>query len=126
MEYWKQVINELYKRGHDVWQIGRKGEEKLAEQAKADLSYADLKEFCSDMDKFISVDNFFPHFCNHYNLKSGVVIFSKSDPAIFGYPQNINVLRNRKYLRPDQFGLWDSCDYDKESFVSPEFIINQI
>jgi len=85
-----------------------------------------LKDFASDMDTFISVDNFFPHFCNHYNLKSGIVIFSKSDPKIFGYKQNKNLLKDVKYLRPDQFGLWDSCNYEQDAFVLPQQIIDNI
>jgi ADP-heptose:LPS heptosyltransferase len=126
VQYWQEVISLLANKGHEVWQIGRSGEEKLAEKTSFDMPLSKLKDFASDMDTFISVDNFFPHFCNHYNLKSGIVIFSKSDPKIFGYKQNKNLLKDVKYLRPDQFGLWDSCNYEQDAFVLPQQIIDNI
>lgn len=123
-EYWLEVINSLIKGGWNVWQIGGGNEEKLTEQTKFNLSFKELKNFCSDMYTFISVDNFFPHFCYHYNLPNGIVIFSKSSPTLFGYEENINAYKDKKYFRPDQFGLWESCDWDKESFLKPNEILD--
>src|SRR6476659_7940123 len=126
VQYWQEVISSLVNDGHDVWQIGRSGEEKLAEKTSFDMPLSKLKDFVSDMDTFISVDNFFPHFCNHYGLKSGIVIFSKSNPTIFGYGHNRNILRDKKYLRPDQFGLWDSCLYEQDAFVTPDIVLQTV
>lgn len=82
----------------------------------------DLREYIKGYNLFISVDNFFPHFCNHYGL-TGIVIFSKSDPKIFGYHNNMNILGDEKFLRMDQFGLWESCDYVEEAFPPPEQVM---
>jgi len=86
---------------------------------------ADLKELVKQTNFFISVENFFPHFCHHYG-RSGAVIFSRSDPKIFGYPENLNLLKDKKYLRSDQYGLWESCERQEDAFLAPEEIYKEI
>lgn len=77
----------------------------------------------------ISVDNAIPHFV-HYNTNrlcvKTVVVFSQSDPEIFGYKENLNILKDRKYLRSNQFGTWEEAEYIQEAFPSAEDIFNQI
>ena len=52
--------------------------------------------------------------------------YGLSDPLIFGDENNINILKDRKYLRADQFNFWDSVPPNIESFVEPEHIVNKI
>jgi hypothetical protein len=52
--------------------------------------------------------------------KPGIVLWSVSDPEIFGYPENLNLLKDRKYLRKDQFAVWEAVTLDPETFVGPE------
>jgi hypothetical protein len=60
---------------------------------------------------------------NHnYNRKQGVVIFSQSSPDIFGYKENVNLLKHKKYLREKQFWLWEQCEYNKDAFVTAEAV----
>lgn len=112
---------------HEIIQIGVEGEERLVDKCYFNLPAKELIKITSDMDRFISVENFFPHFVN-YNFpeKKGIVIFSKSDPEIFGYQQNINYLKDKKYLRWDQFGPWEYTDFIKESFPEPIDILNTL
>ena len=63
-----------------------------------------LLKLAQESNAWISVDSFFQHFCSYYKIPNGIVIFSQSDPNIFGYPGNINILKDRAYLRPDQIG----------------------
>lgn len=124
--FWPELIQLL--KDHEVIQIGVKGEVELVDTCKFNLTTPELIKLTSDMDCFISVENFFPHFVN-YNFKSekrGVVLFSKSDPEIFGYPQNINLLKDKKYLRPDQFGMWESTDFIKEAFTEPAEVYKKV
>jgi len=79
------------------------------------LSLKSLYDLSKSSDLFISVDNFYPHFCNMYNMY-GIVIFGKSDPDIFGYPKNINILKDRKYLRSNQFDIWEHDEFDANAF----------
>ena len=121
--YWNKIID-AFKDTDTIIQIGLSYEEKLnnVHEFKKDLDFDELENLVKLSDFWMSVDNFFPHFCNTID-SSGLVIFSKSDPMIYGYSRNINILKDRKYLRHDQFGLWDECAYDEESFIEPSIII---
>lgn len=126
--YWPELIKSL-KLHHEVIQIGITGEEILTHDFRFDLSPEQLVELIKEMDLFISVDNFFPHMVHHYYEKlgkSGIVIFSRSNPEIFGYEENKNLLKSKKYLRPDQFLFWDMCEYIEDAFVDPSDIIKAV
>ena len=89
-----------------------------------------LKEILFACDGYISVDSFFPHFAHFHEKEAipgiktgkGVVVFGKSDPEIFGYKENTNLLKSRDYLRKEQFWLWSQTDYDENVFVTPDEI----
>lgn len=74
---------------------------------------------------FISVDNFFQHMC-HYYKKQCIVLWGQSDPSLFGYKENINLLKDRKYLRPNQFDTWENCKFNADAFLSAEEVFKQI
>lgn len=74
-------------------------------------------------DIWISIDSFLPHLAHYHKLKRGIVLWGQSDPNIFGYPTNINLLKDRKYLRPDQFKWWKDEPHNPEVFVTPEEIL---
>jgi hypothetical protein len=106
-----------------VKQIGTKGEalidgvmSKEGDEFIIGTSFSELEYIVRGAQKWLSVDNFFHHFCNSINVP-GIVIFGQSDPKIFGHLQNINLLKDRKYLRPDQFGIWESATFNPEAFV---------
>ncbi len=124
--WWPELIA-LLKDNHIIYQIGVPGEEAFVDPSmtRFGLSFAELKELTLSVDTFIAVDNFYPHFCNHYG-KHGIVLFSKSDPKLFGYPENKNLYVSQKHFRPDQFGLWESCDHSEEAFVSPHEVYSLI
>lgn len=124
--FWKEVVQILHKSGINVVQIGGNGEESIgADEYKVGLPLSELGELLISSDTWISVDNFFNHFCALYK-KPGVVIFGKSDPKIFGYDQNINLLKDRKFLRPLQFDVWDSEIFDSSVFVEPEVVCKAV
>jgi hypothetical protein len=54
------------------------------------------------------------------------VIFSQSDPVIFGHPDNVNLLKDRKYLRELQFQTWMGVPYNEDAFVSPDEVVNAV
>jgi len=124
--FWKELVSLLKERNIYTLQVGVNGEERIgSNDYKMNLSLYELKEILFEYDTFISVDNFFHHFA-HYYKKTGIVIWSKSDPILFGYSDNMNILKDRKYLRPDQFGVWSMCKYEKEAFYSAKEIFNLI
>ena len=83
----------------------------------------DLVNWC---DTFVSIDSFLPHLAHYHGLTSGIEIWGKSDPEIFGYKKNINLLKDRKYLKPEQFKWWRDEPHDPEVFVLPEEILKAI
>ena len=120
--YWKELLG-LIKE--PVIQIAIEGEEILTENCVVGLSLKELAELVKECRTWISVDSFFQHFC--WDLgKPGVVIFSQSDPNIFGHKENINLLKSREYLRPNQFWLWDQTEYNKDAYVTPEEVYTHL
>lgn len=126
--YWQEVIDGLVQRGYAVIQVGR-GDETLFNNIQGMLFDKSLKELRTAIrevaDTWASVDNFFPHLCN-LERKPGVVIWGRSDPRIFGYKTNKNLVKNIGYLREKQFDIWEAVEYDKKVFVSPEEVIAAI
>lgn len=128
ISYWKEIISSL-KLHHEIIQIGVTGEERLTDDCRFDLKIPRLVELIKEMDLFISVDNFFPHMVHHYHeryKKRGIVIFSQSDPAIYSYIENANLLKDKKYLRKNQFWLWGQAEYNEDAFVHPEEVMKAI
>ena len=113
--YWNELIGLLTTQGHEIKQI-----------KDAMLPIPEIIAMVNHCDVWISIDSFLPHLVAYHNLKSGIVLWGKSDPLIFGHPTNTNLLKDRKYLRPDQFRWWRDVEYTPDAFVSPEVIIQEI
>lgn len=125
--YWDELIKMLKTDSHHVEQIGITGEDKLVDSFRANWNFYDLADLVNEAKLFISVDNFFPHFCRkHCKEIKGVVIFTRSNPKIFGYDENINILKDEKFLRKDQFGIWEGCDYLEEASEDPKIVYQMI
>jgi ADP-heptose:LPS heptosyltransferase len=122
---WKEVVSGL--NGEEIIQIGAGDEKAISNKVKLkkNLSFAEIEELVNKCRVWVSIDTFLPHMAHHLG-KPGVVIFGQSDPNIFGYPENKNLLVDRKYLRPDQFLIWEQAEYIKEAFVKPEVVVESI
>jgi ADP-heptose:LPS heptosyltransferase len=120
--HWDKVIAGLRAAGHEVHQLACSGEQGLGVKRSDNLTFPVLTTLLRECDTWISVDNFFPHMA--WTLKEpGVVIFGLSDPLIFGHTENINLLKDRRYLRDKQFWLWSQCKADPSAFVGPEIVV---
>jgi hypothetical protein len=125
--HWVELIKMLKADNHRIEQIGITAEDKLVESIRSNWDFGDLADLTNEADLFISVDNFFPHFCRkHCKKVKGVVIFTRSNPKIFGYDENTNILKDEKFLRKDQFGTWEKCDYLEEASEDPKIIYDRI
>jgi len=125
--YWNEVVKELKDRGYYIIQIGNFGEEKipLVDEYVFGRSLEELEALTYSSDAWLSVDNFYQHFCHFLGIP-GIVIFGYSDPEVFGYKENKNLLKSREYLRPFQFQTWNEIPYSEGVFVKPEIVINEI
>ena len=121
--FWKEVLNGL--NGHKVVQVGIEGEEQLTADFRKDIRLSEVAKLVSECATWVSVDNYLPHLAHHIR-KPGIVLFGQSDPDIYGYKENINLLKSRSYLRPDQFLIWEQCEYKTDAFVDPQIVLNSI
>ena len=121
--YWKQLVAGLKSKGFYVIQVGIAGEEPIgADEIVFNANNEGLKRVLDRCDTFLCVDSFFQHFA-HYHGRNGIVIFGPSDPKIFGYSDNFNVVKDRKYFRPNQFSTWMESEYSEEVFAHPDVIV---
>lgn len=120
--YWEELISMI---NEPIVQIGVEGEEQLVEDFRKNLPISDLKQLLKDCRTWISVDSFFQHL-GWIENKQGIVLWGPSDPLIFGHPENINLLKDRKYLVPNQFIWWEATEHQNERFVEPNEVIHRI
>jgi hypothetical protein len=125
--FYKELV-ELFNKEYITIQLGSSKEPDIgAVYRYNNLPAEDLVRIVQDMDCFCSVDSFLPHLYQCYAPeKKGVVIWSLSDPLIFGYKTNINLLKDRKYLRAEQYLDWNDVEQIKEAFVEPTVILSKV
>lgn len=120
--YWEELISKI---DEPIIQVGTSSEPKLVDNFEADLPLEYLSELVNECRTWIGIDSFFQHFC--WDLKKpGIVLWGQSDPSIFGHPENINLLKDRKYLREKQFWIWEQAEYKPEAFVLPDEVIQHL
>jgi ADP-heptose:LPS heptosyltransferase len=120
--YWKELIRLI---NDQIVQVGIDGEEQLVDDFRKNLSLTELGNLVDQCKTWISCDSFFQHFAWD-RKKYGIVLWSVSDPNIFGHPENINLLKDRKCLVQNQFLWWEHTDYDANKFVKPEVVIESL
>ena len=120
--YWKELIAMI---DEPIVQIGIDCEEQLVEDFRKNLSIGELKQLLKECRTWIGCDSFFQHLAWSEG-KPGVVIWSVSDPLIFGHPENINLLKDRSYLAANQFLWWESTEFDADRFVTAEQVFHAI
>ena len=120
--YWKELIRLI---DEPIVQVGIDGEEQLVDDFRKNLSLDELGSLVNQCRTWISCDSFFQHFAWD-KQKYGIVLWSVSDPNIFGHPENINLLKDRKYLVQNQFLWWEHTEYDATKFVEPEVVLEYL
>ena len=120
--YWEEVLKHV---NEPVIQVGVDGETQLVSDFRKNLPLYELEKLVKECKTWLSCDSFIQHFC--WDLgKPGIVVFGQSDPNIFGHPENINLLKDRKYLREKQFWIWEQAEFIEEAFVSPDVVIDAL
>lgn len=123
--YWPELIELLQRDGHSLMQLGVEGEQQLVTDFRKNLNYSVLCDLIRQCDLWIGVDSYGQHLGWSVG-KRGIALFGQSDPLIFGHAENVNLLKDRKYLREKQFWLWEQCESNDEAFVSPEVVIDTL
>ena len=122
--YWEELVQRIPKNIHIV-QVGIEGEKQLVDDFRKNLSIMQLRQLLKECKTWIAVDSFFQHLAWDEG-KPGIVLWSVSDPLIYGHPENVNLLKHRDYLAPNQFLHWDYTPFKAEAFVEPHEVINHL
>lgn len=125
--YWAEVAQALAGRGYELLQLSTSGEADVpgCHARRDDLPLRAVAALILRSETWVSVDNFFHHLA--WSLgKKGVAIFGLSDPAIFGHAENVNLLKDRRFLRGRQFGLWSQETPRPDAFVSAHEIVSAV
>jgi ADP-heptose:LPS heptosyltransferase len=125
--HWADVARALSASGRELLQLSLPGEPDVpgCHTRRDGLSLLTIEALLRASETWISVDNFFHHLAWSVG-KRGVAIFGLSDPEIFGHRQNVNLLKDRRFLRVRQFGLWSQEASKPEAFVSPEEVVTAV
>ena len=117
--YWEELISLIYE---PIIQIGVEGEKQLVPDFRKNLSMLELKHLLNECRTWIGIDSFFQHLAWDCQ-KPGIVLWSVSDPLIYGHKENINLFKNRVYLAKNQFLWWDFTEHNPDAFVKPKEIL---
>lgn len=120
--YWEELIDKIPKVMNHIVQVGIEGEKQLVPDFRKNLSVAELRILIAKCNTWIGVDSFFQHLAWKEN-KRGIVLWSVSDPLIYGHPENINILKDRSYLTPNQFLWWEDTPHNPDAFVKPKEVL---
>lgn len=120
--FWKELVSLISEK---IIQVGIEGEEQLVPDFRKNLSLSELRQLIRDCRIWISCDSFIQHL-GWDEGKKGIVLWGCSDPLIFGHPENINLLKDRKYLAPNQFFWWEQTEFDAERFLPAAEVIKYI
>lgn len=125
--YWQEVIDLLLKHNIKIIQIGADKSKPFnnISQYYYNLSYQEILQLLQSTDLWLAVDNFLQHLARFTEpLKNGVVIWGPSNPSLFGYEDNLNLYKDKKYFRIHQFATWFDVIFDLEGWIEPEKVVD--
>lgn len=117
--FWKELVEMI---DEPIVQVGVEGEEQLVPDFRKNLPISELRKLIQECRTWIGCDSFFQHLAWDEG-KPGIVLWSVSDPLIFGHPENINLLKGREHLVQNQFLWWEFVEHKNERFVNPTEVL---
>ena len=120
--YWETLIEMI---DEPIIQVGIETEKQLVPDFRKNLPITELRKLIQECRTWISCDSFFQHLCWDEG-KKGIVLWGVSDPLIYGHPENINLLADRKHLAENQFLWWEFVEHQNERFVKPQEVIKYL
>lgn len=127
--WWQAVVALLQDKGHDCYQFfsPNSNEQDVGANYKLIGTLEEIEKILPTLDCFISTDTFIQHLvvAKCIDIK-GVVIWSKSDPNIFGYPERFVNLYKPEYFRHNQYDVWLGEQRDLNSFPSVQEVVKAV
>lgn len=126
--HWAKLVSLLNDDGYEVVQVGVSGEDRIEGVAQfiTNFPFSKLRTLVNECQTWIAVDNFWQHFIACERLRPGIVLWGQSDPRIFGYTTNINLLRGRDYLRQFQYQSWMDVPDRPDAFYFAENVMASV
>lgn len=120
--YWQELIAMI---DEPIIQVGIEGEQQLVPDFRKNLSIAALRQLIRECKTWVSCDSFIQHLAWDEG-KKGIVLWSVSDPLIFGHPENVNLIKSQDHLASNQFLWWEYVPHRSDVFVEPEIVAKAI
>jgi ADP-heptose:LPS heptosyltransferase len=120
--FWEELLEAI---NEPVIQVGIDGEEQFTQDFRKNLPISELRVLLQQCKTWIACDSFFQHLAWDAG-KPGVVLWSVSDPLIYGHPENVNLLKSRACLAENQFLWWEYVEHDPEKFVQPDVVLQAL
>ena len=126
-DWWQNLVNRMMAPpGIEMIQLVSKDSEALANVNVHKGTLASIEELIKSVDGFVTIDSFLQHMVAKIRPEMiGVVVWTVSDPDIFGYPANYNVV-NRQYLRADQYNIWPDAPYNFNAIPKAEDVLKGV
>lgn len=119
--HWIELIESLNNHFTTV-QIGEIKEKELnCNELILGASFEELVKL-TEGKNWLSVDSFLPHLINSTHKTSGVVIFGISDPEIFGYGYNMNVIKGHQFIKKNKFEFYSEKDVNLDAWLKPNIL----
>ena len=124
LEWWAEVLKALPE--HQFFQIGMQGDPVInGAMVYFNMDEAGIRALAAKCEYIVCCDSFLQHMLAPTYRKI-IVLWSKSNPDIFGYSHNTNLLKDKELLRPDQYGIWPQCPYDPNAFIDYRILVDLI
>lgn len=115
----------LLSKDNFVIQVGGSSDEQLTKDFRKNLPFDKVSELIEECDTAVCVDSYLQHHCWFLD-KRAIVLWGISDPQIFGHEMHLNLLKDRKYLRANQFDLYYSNQHNPDAFVKPGEVMENL
>ena len=123
--WFKELIELIKAKGESIVQVGVEGEAALVPDFRANLPINELRSLLQECRTWVGVDSFFQHLAWD-EKKPGIVLWSVSDPLIFGHSENTNLLKDRGNLAANQFLWWDFIEHKNDRFIKPSEVFKYL
>jgi len=115
-------LADLLENVDEVIQVGGGNDEQVCKDFRPNLDFDELGKLIHASRTGISVDSYLQH-CYWYFDRRAIVLLGISDPLIFSHDIHLNLLQDRKFLRPKQFDLYYLNQYNPDAFVKPQDVL---
>jgi ADP-heptose:LPS heptosyltransferase len=118
-------LAQLLEKDYELVQVGGGNDEQVCKDFRPNLSFHDLGKLIAQSQTGVCVDSYLQHAYWYFDRRA-IVLLGPSDPLIFSHDIHLNLLKDRSYLRPNQFDLYYTSNYKPEAFVSPQQILDAL